>query len=59
MPPDPPVDPPSDLPKDAPTTDAPAAPAEPVSPAKEWAAAIVLMIVLALISAAFMSAFRG
>ena len=35
------------------------APAEPVSPAKEWAAAVVLMIVLALISAAFMSAFRG
>lgn len=34
-------------------------PAEPVSPAKEWGAAVVLMIVLGLISAAFVSVLRG
>jgi hypothetical protein len=35
------------------------APAEPVSPAKEWGAAIVLMIVFALMCASFLSYFRG
>jgi hypothetical protein len=38
---------------------APVKPAEPASPAKEWATAVVVMIVFAFICAAFISVWRG
>ena len=38
---------------------APAEPPEPVSPAKEWGAAVVLMIVFAFICATFISMLRS
>lgn len=38
---------------------APAAAVEPPSPAKEWATAVVLMILFAFICAAFVSFWRG
>jgi len=37
----------------------PVAPPEPVSPAKEWAAAVVLMVVFGFICAAFISMLRS
>jgi hypothetical protein len=43
----------------APAAVPPSAPAEPVSPAKEWGAAVALMIVFALMCASFLSYFRG
>jgi hypothetical protein len=43
----------------APAAGPPSAPAEPASPAKEWGAAIALMIVFAAMCAAFLSYFRG
>ncbi|MDB4938237.1 MAG: hypothetical protein JWP87_5209 [Labilithrix sp.] len=42
-----------------PEATAPAAPAEPVSPAKEWALAVALMVVFALIAAQFISLIRN
>lgn len=56
-----PSEPPTDLPSEPPT-DLPPAPAEPpapVSPVKEWAVALALMIVFALICAQFIGFLRA
>jgi hypothetical protein len=67
MPSEPPIDPPDeataapDPPAEAvaPATPPPPPPAEPVSPVKEWAVAVALMIVFAIICAQFITFLRS
>lgn len=64
MPSEPPIDAPDEAtaevaPAEAVAPAPPPAPAEPVSPVKEWAVAVALMIVFAIICAQFITFLRS